>query len=354
MAAYLHRIATGMPAARCIYQPFRDVTTSSTFCGVITWMQNSGITYGVGDSMYGTTALVTRQAMASFLRRVSDVIKGAVLPAAPAASAVLAALVVKGKAPMTGYDRVARFGVAWTDDNDAPGGHNSCRTRDDILARDLTHVVRRDDCTVTSGVLVDPYTRATIQFRAGAFTSTAVQIDHVVALGNAWQSGAQQLSQESRVNFANDPLNLLAVDGPTNQEKGDANAAEWLPPSKAYRCYYVARQIAVKAKYHLSVTSPENDAMRRVLATCPGQNVPMEGQRPPVVTPAPISTALPASPTTTGPAPSGSCEPGYSPCLPVTGDLDCSDVRAMGLAPVRVTGSDRYRLDRDGDGYGCE
>jgi len=172
-------------------------------------------------------------------------------------------------------------------------------------------------------------------------------------LGNAWKSGAKQMMQQ-RVNLANDPLNLLAVDGPTNQAKGDANAGEWLPPNEGYRGAYVARQIAVKAKYRLSVTSPERDAMNQLLATCLGQNVPMEGQKPPAVTPVKNTrapTSKPAPPTTRPVAP---CEPGYSPCLPVTGDLDCSDVRAMGLAPVRVTGSDRCRLNRDRDGYGCE
>jgi hypothetical protein len=102
-----------------------------------------------------------------------------------------------------------------------------------------------------------------------------VQIDHVVALSDAWQKGAQQLSAETRRAFANDSLNLLAVDGATNQGKGDGDAATWLPPNKPYRCSYAARQVAVKAKYGLWVTSPERDALGRILATCPSQRLPV-------------------------------------------------------------------------------
>jgi hypothetical protein len=110
----------------------------------------------------------------------------------------------------------------------------------------------------------------------GETTSTAVQIDHVVALGDAWQKGAQQLSDSERVDLANDPLELLAVDGPTNEAKGDGDAATWLPPNKSFRCSYVARQIAVSAKYHLWVTAAEKDAMTAVLGSCPGELAPTE------------------------------------------------------------------------------
>jgi hypothetical protein len=108
----------------------------------------------------------------------------------------------------------------------------------------------------------------------GQTTSDAVQIDHVVALANAWQTGAQQLTATTREQLANDPLELLAVDGPTNQAKGDGDAATWLPPNKTYRCAYAARQIAVKAKYALWVTPAEHDALTRILTTCPDQPLP--------------------------------------------------------------------------------
>lgn len=184
--------------------------------------------------------------------------------------ALLATLAVKGRAPKTGYDR-ALFGPAWTDDVTVDGGHNGCDTRNDILRRDLTDLTIKPDshgCTVLTGVLHDPYTGKTIDFERGQATSGAVQIDHVVALMDAWQKGAQQLSTTERRNLANDPLNLQAVDSPTNAQKGAGDAATWLPPNKSYRCTYVSRQVEVKARYRLWVTQAEKEAIARVLATC--------------------------------------------------------------------------------------
>jgi Protein of unknown function (DUF1524) len=178
-------------------------------------------------------------------------------------------LVVKGRAPKTGYSR-EQFGPAWADVD-----RNGCDTRDDILNRDLTAKQWRagtHGCVVIAGVLADPYTGRTIPFAKA--DASAVQIDHVVALSDAWQKGAARWSVERRRAFANDPLNLLAVDGPANASKGDGDTATWLPPNKPYRCRFVARQVAVKVKWALWVTSAERDAMRRVLATCPEQQVP--------------------------------------------------------------------------------
>jgi hypothetical protein len=221
-------------------------------------------------------------------------------PAHGTALAALGTLAVKGRAPKTGYSR-AQFGASWTDDNDAPDGHNGCRTRDDILARDLAQARTSDGCSVRSGDLVDPYTGARIMFRYGVTTSAAVQIDHVVALGDAWQTGAQQWPPQKRTAFANDPLNLLAVEGSANAGKGDSDAASWLPPNKAYRCAYVARQVAVKARYGLWVTAAERDAIVRVLSRCPTELAPTEGAAPPAVAPRATSTRAPSlSPVTSG------------------------------------------------------
>ena len=123
-------------------------------------------------------------------------------------------------------------------------------------------------CKVASGTLVDPYTGKTIKFERGESTSSAVQIDHVVALSNAWSTGAFALDADTRLAISQDPLNLLAVDGPANQEKSDQAADTWLPSNEAFRCQYVARQISVKYKYKLWVTSAEKLAMQKVLATC--------------------------------------------------------------------------------------
>ncbi len=186
------------------------------------------------------------------------------------AAALLESLPVKGRAPMTGYDR-KQFGQAWSDDVTVDFGHNGCDTRNDILRRDLGHAEIKPGthgCVVLRGILDDPYTGTRIEFQRGAKTSRAVQIDHVVALGNAWATGAQQLDDATRRNLANDPLNLQATDGPTNQKKRAGDAATWMPPNRRYWCEYVTRQITVKARYHLWVTQPEKDALERGLATC--------------------------------------------------------------------------------------
>jgi hypothetical protein len=127
---------------------------------------------------------------------------------------------------------------------------------------------------VVSGILNDPYTGKVVTFKRGVTSSQEVQIDHVVALSDAWQTGAQQLTAQTREAFANDPLELLAVDGRTNQQKSDGDAATWLPPNKSFRCQYVARQVAIKKKYNLWVTSAEKDAITHVLSTCLGQILP--------------------------------------------------------------------------------
>lgn len=182
------------------------------------------------------------------------------------ATSALETLEIKGRAPKTGYSR-DMFGNGWMKNGD-------CNTRDDILARDMTQLDIRD-CKVYAGVLDDPYTGKTIRFLRGPSTSSLVQIDHVVALSDAWQKGAQYFSSETREQMANDPLELLAVDGTANQNKSDGDAATWLPPNKSYCCRYVARQIAVKQKYDLWVTAAEHDAMSRVLSNCPGQVLPI-------------------------------------------------------------------------------
>lgn len=188
------------------------------------------------------------------------------------ATEVLETIPVKGRAPKTGYTR-AQFGSAWADVD-----RNGCDTRNDILRRDLIDILYKPstrNCVIVSGTLVDRYSGETINFVRGVVTSMEVQIDHVVALSNAWQTGAFKLSAEKRKALANDPLNLFAVKGRLNSQKGDGDAATWLPPRKSFRCTYVAQQIAVKAKYSLWVVPPEKAAMVAILATCPQQRVPI-------------------------------------------------------------------------------
>lgn len=203
-------------------------------------------------------------------QKYDDSISAVELVKTPAGD-VLATLPIKGRAPKTNYSR-EQFGDGW----EIVGG---CDMRNRTLARDLRSVfyVPSSDlvvCKVMSGVLNDPYTARKIDFLRGPETSDDVQIDHVVALSDAWQKGAQGLTPQQRLAFANDPLELLAVDGAANQQKSDSDAASWLPANKDYRCQYVARQIAVKKKYSLWVTRSEYDAMAQVLKTCPDQKIP--------------------------------------------------------------------------------
>jgi hypothetical protein len=180
---------------------------------------------------------------------------------------VLNSISVKGRAAKTGYTR-AQF-THWSDLD-----RNGCDARNDTLKRDLTEVIYKAgtrDCKVISGLLLDPYSGKVITFSS---TKSTIDIDHVVALSNAWQTGAAYFDKTKRQQIANDPLNLLAVDFSLNRQKGDGDAATWLPPLKSYRCDYVARQIAVKAKYGLWVTQPEKNAIVKLLEKCEGQKIP--------------------------------------------------------------------------------
>jgi hypothetical protein len=285
----------------------------------------------------------------------ADMIGQALEGAQDNALTVLNTLAVKGRAPKTGYSR-DQFGAAWADVD-----HNGCDTRNDILNRDLTdktYKANTHDCVVASGVLQDPYTGTRIDFVRGQDTSTAVQIDHVVALSDAWQKGAQQLTEDERRNLANDPYNLLAVDGPSNQRKSDGDAATWLPANTGFRCEYVARQIGVKQKYRLWVTQAEHDAMANVLATCPAQTIPADGG---VITPVQAeqqqAQTVEPQPTQEVPAPQPTQEPAPQPAQQDANVYykNCAAVRAAGKAPL-YQGQPGYssKLDRDGDGIACE
>jgi hypothetical protein len=176
-------------------------------------------------------------------------------------------LEVKGRAPKTGYTR-SQF-PHWSDPD-----RNGCDARNEILKRDLTDITYKAgtrECKVIAGQLLDPFSGKVIIFSP---TKVVIDIDHVVSLSNAWQTGAAYFDKNTRLLIANDPLNLLAVDAKLNRQKGDGDAATWLPPNKSFRCEYVARQVAVKSKYGLWVTKPEKVAIDKILSTCVGQQLP--------------------------------------------------------------------------------
>jgi hypothetical protein len=261
--------------------------------------------------------------------------------AAGTALAAVARLTVKGRAPKTGYTR-DQFGQSWFDVD-----RNGCDTRNDILRRDLISRQMQNACKVLAGALApDPYTGTSIRFVYGG--ASEVDIDHLVALSDAWQKGAASWPAGKRLALANDPLNLLAVDASANRSKGDGDTATWLPANKSFRCTYVARQVAVKAKYGVWVTAAERDAMTRVLGACPSMPLPGPGSASTVALPpraASTYTPLPVVPPAPSPAPAPASV--YY--------VNCTAARAAGAAPIH-RGQPGYRsaLDRDGDGIACE
>ncbi|MEX5255114.1 excalibur calcium-binding domain-containing protein [Kocuria arenosa] len=255
---------------------------------------------------------------------------------APPSGAFLALedLPVAAAGTMSDYDRESLFG-GWIDaDGDCEDSRN------EVLARDLTGITSTDGCRIDTGTLADPYTGATIDFVRGVATSDDVQVDHVVSLGNAWVTGARRLSQADRVALANDPLNLLAVDGPANGSKSDQEASRWLPPNRAFACEMVAVQIAVKSRYDLWVTAPEKTAMAEVLSDCPDQQLPG-------------GTPFGDIPGGTGTAPQPA--PGPAPAPADVHYANCTAALEAGAAPL-LRGEPGYRdaMDRDGDGVACE
>ncbi|MBR3252501.1 HNH endonuclease [Candidatus Saccharibacteria bacterium] len=178
---------------------------------------------------------------------------------------VLEVLEVKGRAPKTGYSR-EEFYKNWPT-------VDGCSLRQRIIKREFGDTAVLDECNVVAGEFDEPYTGEHLKFNSKEEISKGVQIDHVVALSDAWQKGAQYMSKEVRYEMATDPLNLLAVDAKANQGKSDGDAATWLPKNKKFRCQYVARQVSVKRKYVLWVTEAEKTAIRDILLTCPKQTV---------------------------------------------------------------------------------
>jgi hypothetical protein len=252
----------------------------------------------------------------------------------PQATTVLAAvdeLAVRGRAPRTGYSREL-FGAGWLDLDD-----DGCDTREEILRRDLTRVVFRPDdpgCTVETGLLRDPFSGNDIWYVKGSTARPGVDIDHVVALSDAWQKGAGRWDGGKRIAFANDPLNLLAVSSDLNQAKGDGDAATWLPPDRSFWCDYAARQVSVKYAYEVWVTKAEQDALLRILQPCPA--APLE--------PSPILAEFESAPDL---AETVGADPRFS---------SCSEAKAYGLGPYQQGEDPEYGwyTDGDGDGVVCE
>ncbi|MGW6706489.1 HNH endonuclease family protein [Streptomyces sp. NPDC054956] len=188
-------------------------------------------------------------------------------PAAATARTELAGLTVEWGKNWETYKR-ENFGRYWSDETDAVGGRNGCDTRDDVLRRDLRELREgdRNPCVVLSGVLHDPYTGKELPYYYRR--ASQIQTDHVVALGAAWRGGAYAWTPQRRLEYANDLDVLLAVDKQTNYDKSSKTADKWKPPRKDFWCEYARRYTGIKAKYGLSVTPPEKQALQEMLGTC--------------------------------------------------------------------------------------
>ncbi|WIM68466.1 HNH endonuclease family protein [Corynebacterium breve] len=216
-----------------------------------------------GRFTLGVLALVLGTAAVGTLSQLDDAPAAQLLPPPATPEQVvtspqeqLEALEVKGKAGSGGYSR-NQFGADPT----------ACGFRNAVLARHAQYLALDDDnCTVTWGVIHDPYSGETIDFVRG---DGQIEIDHVVSLSNAWHTGAFQWSPEKRQEFAHDLDNLIPTRTDLNQQKSGGDAATWLPPNKSFRCEFASLQIRVKYKYGLWVAPAERDALSRQLTLCP-------------------------------------------------------------------------------------
>lgn len=214
------------------------------------------------------TALAVAVATQSVLTRPAA---GPRPDAAPALAALATLTTVPARTHRDDYDRTA-FGPAWDDGSDAALAGNGCDTRDDILDRDLrdtTHVATTA-CprAVASGEMRSPYTGDRVDFRRGRERGGTVQIDHIVPLAYAWDAGAHAWGARLRLTFANDPANLVAVDGRSNQDKSDSPPGEWMPAHVPFRCRYAMQFVLVAATYRLAVDARSVTVLRAALGRC--------------------------------------------------------------------------------------
>ena len=227
----------------------------------ITHVENASASNSVLDSSSSSAPLSSEEA--SSRNVVNSTTTSPQFSDAPLASAVLETLAIKGRAPKTGYARTEFYNTWPTIDG--------CNLRQKIIRREVGDSAQMDGCDVIGGTFTEPYTGETRTYTTKSEFSKGIQIDHIVALSDAWQKGAQNLTKDERYALATDPLNLVAADASENQKKSDGDAATWLPPNKSFRCQYVARQVSVKSKYTLWVTQAEHDAIARILETCPDE-----------------------------------------------------------------------------------
>ncbi len=238
------------------------VANPESYESVFTKVENDGAESGIVEDASDDAASSETSSETSSDASAETSTNSSTDSSAPLATEVLELLEVKGRAPKTGYSR-DEFYSTWPI-------VDGCSLRQRIIKRELGDTAVLDGCNVIAGEYTEPYT-GEYRILTSKEDVTKIQIDHVVALSDAWQKGAQYFDSDTRYALATDPLNLLAVDGSANQQKSDGDAATWLPSNKAFRCQYVARQVSVKYKYSLWVTEAEKTAILNVLTSCPNE-----------------------------------------------------------------------------------
>lgn len=290
MAAFIYRLS-GQPAYTSpSVSPFSDLQPDDSFYKEINWFASRGFTTGWdidGCRQFRPLAHVKRDAMAAFLYR--HVNGGVHVDLAPApqrcrgsesarqltndffepdvtvSRAVLSQLKVNNSPTMAGYQR-KKFGSGWLDASTWGWPErplNSCDARQAALYRDGVNVVyNKRTCSIRGGSWLDPYTNRWLNRPSDA------DVDHIVPLADAWRSGASTWTDRDRRAFANNRLEVISVDDGANQSKGDKGPSGWKPPNAAAHCLYAKRWIAIKDRFHLTVTSSESEALSNMLTTC--------------------------------------------------------------------------------------
>ena len=245
----------------------------------------------------------------------------------------------------TGYDR--DLFDHWVD---ADG--DGCDARREVLIAEAIEVPRvGSSCALSGGRWYSVFDGAT---KTG--TGSGFDVDHLVPLAEAWDSGAYGWDSDTRRRYANDlsyEHSLVAVSSSSNRQKGAADPAGWLPPDVSVRCWYAEAWIAVKTRWELSVDAGELQALRALVAQCEDWQL---GSAPLSGSPVIAASTTDSTPTTTLTVADDLCHPAYIPCLPnLPGDaMNCGDLSsAQKPVQLHTIGVDPYRLDRDRDGRGC-
>ena len=222
------------------------------------------------------------------------------------ARAALVTMTVAGP-PGQPYSRDA-FGSGWASNARTHGwdSQSGCNTRQAALMRDGQDVAVTANCKPETGTWLDPYSGVTLT------NPSSLDIDHVVPLAEAWRTGAWQWDKDRRVALANDPLEVIAVDGSQNKSKSDKGPEAWRPQNSAW-CGYSLRWVAVKDKYALGLSSEaERSALEEMLDTCLVSSAQVDETMPTEAPSSPTATNSPVPPTPTGPPvvhPGALCSP---------------------------------------------